>query len=481
MRGNELPRLIGEQNTIFYLSDDQNLVVLGAAGSGKSLVATYRALYLEEKNPNAKVLLLTMNREIGQQIEQSIFNKRPKSRIKVSTMYSYCQALMKKYYPDEIRFTSITIKEHKQAIYNAIKMVREEMPYETLWNKLSGNDNSFFANEITWMQESGIPVSELGRKIYSTIPRIGRGSERISGQQRKVMYEVYRKYYESRLQINPDKLFHFNDIYSFIATLKIDNAEKPNFIIIDEVQDFTPVMFQALNHIIAPNGYWCVFGDVSQNIFGQRLSWSSLGLENVKKHTLSKNYRNSYEIGKLAESMLETGYFDTKSKDFVATVPALENKCGLPKLKKFSGNYSEIINLVREKLNTESVSIITMDYRELLQLKEKFEEAELPFTEVINDYDENKVYLQTINRVKGLEFDTVVIFGLDSPNFRDNKDIIDRDSMTLLPDAMVDEDKSIIAKRIYVAITRARKNLVMYYKETPLDFLFKDKSLIEGE
>ncbi|QCQ03721.1 DUF2075 domain-containing protein [Ligilactobacillus animalis] len=480
MRGSKLPKLTNEQSTIYYLSDSQNLVILGAAGSGKSLVATYRALYLEEKHPNAKILLLTMNHEISQQIEQSIMRQRPKSNIRVSTMYSYCQELMKNYYPDKIKFTSITIKENKQAIDEAINSVQEEMPNETLWNKISEDgDNSFFANEITWMQENGIPVSELGRKTYLTIPRIGRGSERISGQQRKIMYEVYCKYYEKRHQINPEKLFQFNDIYSFIVSLRIPDAEKSGFIIIDEVQDFTPVMFQALNNIIAPNGYWCVVGDVSQNIFGQRLSWSSLGLENVRKYTLSKNYRNSYEIGKLAESMLATGYFDNKSADFVAPIPSPENKCGLPKLRHFKGDYSGIIHVLRDKLRNESVSVITMDFRESAQLKKQFEKAGIPFTDNINNYSEDRVYLQTINKVKGLEFDTVLIYCLDSANFRDNTDIIDKYSKTLKPDLMVDEDKAIVAKRIYVAITRARKNLIMYYKKTPLDFLF-NKELIES-
>ena len=39
-----MKKLTGEQTKILYLPDEKNLVILGAAGSGKSLVALYKSV-----------------------------------------------------------------------------------------------------------------------------------------------------------------------------------------------------------------------------------------------------------------------------------------------------------------------------------------------------------------------------------------------------------------------------------------------------
>ncbi len=44
-------------------------------------------------------------------------------------------------------------------------------------------------------------------------------------------------------------------------------------------------MFAGLRSIIKDDGLWTVFGDTSQNIFGERISWSTLGLDNIRKDT----------------------------------------------------------------------------------------------------------------------------------------------------------------------------------------------------
>ncbi|MBF0758045.1 hypothetical protein E4T91_04685 [Ligilactobacillus murinus] len=477
MFGKGLPRPTEEQARMIQLADNRNQVILGAAGSGKSVVAAYRALRLKARYTDKNIVVLTMNREIMEQIKKQIHD----IDITVNTMYSYCQNLMYNYYHNRnVRFAAVTSKENKDAIDNAINEIRKSYPDETLWNKVN-ETNSFFINEITWMQENGISKDSRGREKYQTITRIGRGSERISSQQRDIMFEVYLKYYEKRATAYAPKIFSYNDIYSYILDLNIPDFVKPDFIIIDEVQDFAPIMFQALNKIVADDCRWYVLGDVSQNIFGQRLSWVSLGVENVRKSRLNKNYRNSYEIGMLAKQMLSTEYFDNKSNDFVETIPLPEYRSGKPKIKKFDGSFSDIVQLVKQKnVDRQSVAIITMNFNELKELKDSLNRNGIDVNDGITNYDgRTGVYLQTINKVKGLEFDTVIIFCLDSANYRDNADIVSYGTLDV--ERMETEDKAIVSKRIYVAVTRARRDLVMYYKNSKLDFLFTDDKLFDLE
>ncbi|RSI20228.1 hypothetical protein D8882_00590 [Streptococcus sanguinis] len=59
-----MKKLTGEQTKILYLPDEKNLVILGAAGSGKSLVALYKSVYLAIKYPSKKIGIVCFNKPI---------------------------------------------------------------------------------------------------------------------------------------------------------------------------------------------------------------------------------------------------------------------------------------------------------------------------------------------------------------------------------------------------------------------------------
>ena len=160
-----------------------------------------------------------------------------------------------------------------------LKNQKEEYADSTLWDKDNAED--FIKDEINWMQRNSI---ESGNQ-YLEVSRIGRGNQRISSQQRIVMFKIFKRYYELREELT-GKAFSYYDIYRFVAKYcKIPEDVKPKYIIIDEVQDISPAMFAGLRSIIKDDGLWTVFGDTSQNIFGERISWSTLGLDNIRKDT----------------------------------------------------------------------------------------------------------------------------------------------------------------------------------------------------
>ncbi|MBC6310396.1 hypothetical protein HCJ66_12680 [Listeria sp. FSL L7-1582] len=64
-----LPKPEGKQNEILYLSDVDNIVVLGTAGSGKTTIALLRAVKMAKTYPNDKILLLTYNRTLIKYME----------------------------------------------------------------------------------------------------------------------------------------------------------------------------------------------------------------------------------------------------------------------------------------------------------------------------------------------------------------------------------------------------------------------------
>jgi superfamily I DNA/RNA helicase len=89
-----------------------------------------------------------------------------------------------------------------------------------------------------------------------------------------------------------------------IPDLDIPEKDKPKYIVIDEVRDVFPSMFSAMRYVKSKKGYCNVFGDLNQNIFGQRVTWfKMLGINIKKVYRLDFNYRNNYEIGSLASQI----------------------------------------------------------------------------------------------------------------------------------------------------------------------------------
>lgn len=473
----KIPRLVGEQCRILYLPKNDNQVVLGVAGSGKSVEAVCRAIWMSMMEPHEKILLLTCNTEVNEQLKAMIESdhKNAHKNILVSTIYSYCQNVINDYYPDygplkkiarNIRhkndLVSTTILEEESLLASAVNHVKEKYPDNTLWNKKYLN--RFISNESHWIEDNNITTA----KQYEHVKRIGRGTERISSIQRPIMYKVFQQFQNMRTQ-NLGKSFSFHDIFWHIPELSIPEEKKAKYIIIDEVQDVSPAMFTALKHLIKKDGYWSVFGDLSQNIFGQRISWSSLGLDNIKKqYRLRKNYRNSKEISILAKKILDTNYFD-HTNNFIEPIPG--SRIG-GKIQYFKQDNSNWIKTLLTYLKYDSCAIIYMSGYDAKILKNNLSNHNIHYTTDIKNCNSHQVFIQSINKIKGLEFDNVIFYGIDKSTYEMRSEISDPQDHTLNFKEMTDDDKAIYAKYVYVAITRARNNLTIVYKNEPPHRLF---------
>lgn len=487
-----LPDLIGEQCRILYLSDEKNQVVLGVAGSGKSVEAIYRAFWLSLAHPDEKVLILTYNNQINQDLEERLAAVRDKfndidapDNIEIQTIYAYFKNLVNKYRKpndnylpesdDELK--AMTGKEESELLDLAIEAAKQVVPDNSLWNR--EDLKQFVQDEFQWIQKMDVVKEDN----YLTVKRVGRSGSRILSRQRPAMFEIFRQFYKQRkayfAEKKKEKYFTFNDIYLLVKKhCDIPEEVKPNYIIIDEVQDVTPAMFAGLQSVISNDGIWNVFGDLSQNIFGGQISWRSLGIKTNKIYRLRHNYRNTEEIGLLGKSILDNllakqdNVADNNSDFFIE-----------PELSAFSGakpilcqvDDEVIIRKLHEYVKDGTTAILTLGNAKKFQ--EKLEAAGFNVVKKIEDSKLGTIYIQSVGRSKGLEFDNVVVYGIDSPERGITPDNLDEDGY-LVDD--LDEDTQIeVARNIYVALTRARKNLILAYHNSSLPFLFTDSNLIE--
>lgn len=478
-----LPRLVGEQCRILYLPENNNQVILGVAGSGKSVEAAYRAIWISLGHPDDKILVLTVNKEVNNQLRAMIDSYNHNSNIEVNTVYTYFKNLINEYYPengifrqwihnhrvnkgyrDSGQLVATTSQEDERVFTVLLAESKKRYVDSTLWDK--DNADEFVKDEINWMQRNSIKTCDQ----YLNASRIGRGNQRISSQQRQVMFDIFRRFYELRRKLT-GKVFSYYDIYRFVKKYcEVPEDVKPKYIIIDEVQDISPVMFEGLRSIIRNDGLWTVFGDTSQNIFGERISWSTLGLDNIRKrYFLYRNYRNTKEIGELTKSMLDTDLFQKDDNTFLE--PSLSAFRGEEPIlwHMDSNNRSFLVDQVNRHINDGTVAIILMNpYVERPIVRKILDENGIKYINDLNKMTRDTVFMDGINRVKGLEFDTVIVVCIDDiqENFKSEANNDGHLSATLSF-----EDQQIIAKTVYVAATRARKNLILAYHDNPLEFL----------
>ncbi|MEB7038676.1 UvrD-helicase domain-containing protein [Staphylococcus gallinarum] len=487
-----IPTLKGHQTEILYVADNQSMVITGSAGCGKSLLAIYRIYWLSKVYPNDKIVLLTFNRAVNQDMYlkiKNIANNRNEQipdNLIIDTYNGFMKEILKKicdnFKNEELQLDKYRKNHNEVKSYNifknkvkqvksAVDEISENYPNESTFNR----PYQTFIDEISWMQQMSVTSLEN----YERIERIGRRSTRIERNKRKYFYEVYEQY--KKIRENEDRYYDYEDIGTIIRKLfyKIKDQNKKEqllsfkYILIDEFQDFTSDMLMTVNELSDPNGAMVLLGDINQGVFGKRISFKSLGInmKNYKKYQLIHNYRNSRPISEFAEKIALSPYFD-KNNEFYT-----EGKLGIrkgqdPQIIRYRDEREEMkkvyqyIIAVRENRKEEKVGVILPSHK-YYEFKKFMEENGLSYKEFNLYSDTNKIQFGTYKQIKGLEFDTVIMPFLSENNLKkcieiDNNEIDLKDDNFDLSNLDFEMLEKIIAQ-YYVGVTRAREKLIILY------------------
>ena len=205
-----MKKLTGEQTKILYLPDEKNLVILGAAGSGKSLVALYKSVYLAIKYPSKKIGIVCFNKPIIEQIKtqhlpqlcQNLQIQVPRN-ISVTTYHSLVWNTLRKLNSgNEIKCLDfIKVNEKEKCINDSIKKLAEIEKYTD--SRILNREIDFFKEEISWLQGMMVKTEEE----YQELERTGRGRKNPvnKGEERELVYRIFKGYKYYRSQLNPPK------------------------------------------------------------------------------------------------------------------------------------------------------------------------------------------------------------------------------------------------------------------------------------
>ncbi|MBY8882720.1 AAA family ATPase [Streptomyces sp. PLK6-54] len=424
-----------------YLAANGHLVVLGTAGSGKTTMAVRRARHLAgAPGIGGPTLLLTFNRALVTYLKSS------GARAPGLTVESYHKFALG--YLSSVTGQPVQVCKIKDVLVEkALTEVRA-----TTQRAVATRPLEFFLDELHWMTGHGVTAEAT---YLSGVPRIGRGRP-LAPADRAVVYEVYRRYLALRTAAGLS--LDWDDAASQVLS-HLQSDTRPRMyrhIVIDEGQDFTPEMIRSLAAAIPEGGSLTFFGDYAQQIYGSRMSWRSLGLSVTGKVEFEQNYRNSRQVARLAQAMSEMPHFHDEVDLVSPRTPTADGP--LPTLVTLPSKAEQLAQAAAY------ANGLAADRRVAVLMRTRAQEAVLKryldprhrhyrIHRDLTSWPQGPgIFYGTYSAAKGLEFDSVILPLCDADELPKPSEIAAHG----LEEAMARE-----ARQLYVAITRARSELII--------------------
>ncbi len=456
-----LPKPLEKQREVLYLPVTGHSVVLGTAGSGKTTLALYRAAFLSTADMphSGRTLLLTFNQALVTYLNHlKPFELR---NVGIETYHKFARGYLNS--RGKMKANSICKPELKEILINkALSNVTQR--YEK--SKFFERPLAFFVDEISWILSNGIETEEQ----YIAGERVGRVGTNLARRLRSIMYEILKEYLALRSQNG--KQYDWDDIAYYVRKeyLQDDRARLYRHIIIDEGQDFSPEMIRSLVSAVPEDGSLTFFGDIAQQIYGQRTSWRFAGLKVPQVWEFKQNYRNTKQIARLGLAISRMPYFEGIADIVEPTFPRADGP--LPTIAKCENQAHEMeiaLRVAKDSGKAKSVAVLFKNREQEKLLSSRLPVGAIQLHRDMGSWKDGPgIYYGTYHSAKGLEFDTVILPLLEKDNLPDLDYINSHD----VEDALTHD-----GRLLYVAVTRARTDLLLLYTKEPTPLLPSDDSL----
>jgi len=245
-----------------------------------------------------------------------------------------------------------------------------------------------------------------------------------------------------------------------------------SLLIVDEGQDFSPMMLKALVKAVGEGGSFTFFGDVAQQIYGNALSWKSSGIDTKKVWRFENNYRNPVEIAEFAQDIVKHPKWEAKGEEYIKPkfeIPAAGVKPMLIKYKSIDEEKQGFARLLKNRGGRNVIIVKNRQFvKDFMSELRKNGVMSYEIRKEQNSSIQDGVYVSTFHSAKGLEFDNVFIPYLNEEDYPDLKMLDDSENK--------DRVFANALKLFYVAVTRARQSVIMSYS-SKLTKVFPENSV----
>ena len=436
--------------------------VSGSAGTGKTIVALHRAVFLARNHPDARVLLTTFSELLANSLRtklRRLISNEPHigERLEVHSI----DAIGRRIY--EIQFGSQNIVSREE-----LQQLLMEASGEVEGHKFSQRFLITEWNDVVdaWQLETW--------ESYRDVRRLGRKT-RLSEQQRQVLWSIFDRV---RLSIVDRGLLTYPGLFSQLSSQIAERKHPPfDFAVIDEAQDISVCQLRFLAALGGqrPNSLFFA-GDLGQRIFQTPFSWKSLGVDvRGRSRTLHINYRTSHQIRMQADRLLgpEVSDVDGNTEDRRGTVSVFNGPTpGIQVLDSIEDERNAVSQWLSDRSSEvvlpHEMGVFVRSEKELDRAQGAVEDASLPYKVLDQDLETTSGYLSvsTMHLAKGLEFRAVVVMACDDEIIPLQERI-----ETVVDDSDLEEVYNTERHLLYVACTRARDHLLVTSVDPASEFL----------
>lgn len=441
--------------------------VMGGAGTGKTVVAMHRAKWLAQHlNGQQRILFTTFTVNLANDIYENIkkiCDTNQLKRIEIVNLDAWVRDFLKtKGYDYKIIYG-----EQLESLWDqALTVASPEL----------GLSKDFYTEE--WYKV--IKPQEVATvEDYVTASRVGRGTR----LDRKARIEVWNVFHEMG-QLMDEKRVRDPETAMVEARYLLDSVSgqtKYSSIIIDEAQDLSASALKLLRTLAGAEHKNDLFivGDSHQRIYRNKAALSKCGINiRGRSKVLRINYRTTEEIRRWAVNLLngisfddlDDGHVDEKGYKSLISGPA-------PDIKNFT-SFDEEVHFIIQRIkqiegqdeDPKNICIVARTNRLLDLYIAKFNQEGIRTYQIKRSKTDDRympgVRLATMHRVKGLEFDHMVIAAV-------NKNEVPLLAVIQNINDKITEKEMIVTERslLYVSLTRAKQTATITSYGNPSEFL----------
>ena len=476
--------LSNEQISVARYPENGVIRVNGGPGSGKTLVAVKRAIFLAKDYKYAekddKVLFLFYNKSLERTIKKLFESEKDyekvKDKIEIRSIDSFFVkeyinannqeffAYVKKANNDKDFVTSYD-KERKERIENILLAKKEEL------KKFFPEDAEFVLSEIDWLRN----CCYMKKEEYLEITRYGRGNQKkLQKEEKEEIYRIlnlYRGGKKDTLRYTDFYDIAFLFLFYFEKEENRNKVKKYNHVIVDEAQDLSKIHFRFINLICeiskTSGNTISLFMDKNQSIYPEQ-AWifgnrtlKQVGININKSFTLNRAYRNVKEIFDVAKKLnpeIEVGDLpNTKNQNLTLTFSV--DRGIKPFFIKYSDSEDRLNNLCKDikilvnefNYKYDDISIICLNEQSIKEIQNSLQKEHISYVKK-NKIGEG-VNITTYHSAKGTENKVIFIPNIDELNADDLTD--------LYPDKTREEILDELKKLLYIGMTRATEVLIV--------------------
>ncbi|MGH8920472.1 MAG: AAA family ATPase, partial [Actinomycetes bacterium] len=249
-----LPAPQGQQRDVVYLREQGHCVVLGTAGSGKTVMAVHRARYLANAPGfGGPTLLVTYNAILVAYL-RSLVGELP--GVTVQSYHPFARDWLR--HRAGLSFRICSREQRRVFVGTAVAGVRGagEQKRAVLQRPVD-----FFLDEFDWLAGQGI--TDFDSYLDGRLERRGRVTA-LQPADRALVHRVHLRYREILAAQGFDS--DWSDLPGELnRALADDRLARPyRHVVVDEGQDFSPEMIRSLVAGIPEDGSLTFFGDYAQ-------------------------------------------------------------------------------------------------------------------------------------------------------------------------------------------------------------------------